>query len=356
MIRHVLSLVLSLGWLVACVSQEGIDGTAGNDDVIGSLSSDSEGGIGGTGAPAREQTLAGGDETEGGIGGTGIFGTVTAFGSIIVNGQTIDLNEAAVRSQTAIVGEELPLIVGSTVIVEARSKSGAWTADRVSLFLPVVGPVRAVDRDARAITVMGTLVSLDEDTVLIDRRGYIDGKVIDLDEIEPGDRLAVSGLWKGGEVIASRIDRLEDRGPDSLRGLLLKTEDAATVGGTRLDDSCCKHLAAPAYVRLVGAFIDESFQVDQADAGATLLFSERVGRLIVEAFLARDPVGDGFHLSGFGIPADPSSVIEVAPGVRSLFVGAYSDAFRIQQSLPLPDDRAERIGVFQSLDDLVAPD
>lgn len=356
MIRLVLILALSLGWLAACVGQEGIDRAADNVDVAGGLSSDSEGGIGGTGAPAREQILAGDDGAEGGIGGTGIFGTVTAFGSVVVNGQTIDIDDATVRSQTAIVGQKLPLTVGSAVIVEARSEGEAWMADRVTLFLPVVGPVTTVDPGAGTVTVMGTPVSLDDDTVLVDRRGYVDGKVIDLDAIEPGDRLAVSGLWKGGEVIASRIDRLEDEGPDSLRGLLLKTEDAATVGGTRLDDACCERLAAPSYVRLVGSFIDQRFQVDRTDIGSTLLFSEQVERLIVEAYLARDPDGQGFHLSGFGIPADQSSAAEAAPGVRSLFVGAYDEAFRIERSIALPGNRSERIGILRSLNDLAESD
>ena len=356
MIRRILSLTLLVGWLVACVGPERIDDAADKEKLIATSSSESEGGIGGTGAPLRDKVLAGGDETEGGIGGTGIFGTVTAFGSIIVNGQTIDINEAEVPSQAGMIGRDLPLTVGSTVIVEAQSDADGWTAKSVSLFLPVVGPVSAIDPAARIVTVMGTSVLHDESTIVVDRRDYVDGKVIDVDDIEPGDRLAVSGLWKGAEVIASRIDRLDDKGPDSLRGLLLKTAEAATVGGTRLDEACCEILAAPSYVQMVGTFTDDRFRVDRVDVGSTLLFSEQIERLIVEAFLARDPDGQGFHLSGFGIPADQSSDVEAKPGVRSLFVGTYDEAFSIQRSIALPGDTPARIGVFETLNDLAQPD
>lgn len=355
MMGRVLSLALMLGALAACADLEAPDRPAAGRDIAGTASSESEGGIGGTGAPLRERAIAGEDK-EGGIGGTGIFGTVTAFGSIVVNGQTIDIDQAAKPSEAPLAGQDLPLTVGSAVIVEAHSDDGTWTADRVSLFLPVVGPIGAIDREAGVVTVMGTPVLLDDDTTLVDRRGYVDGKVIGLAALEPGDRLAVSGIWKGGEVIASRIDRLDDHGPASLRGLLLKTGDAATVGGTRLAEGCCDMIDAPAYVHLIGAYEDSRFRVEQADVGSTLLFGDEVDRLIVEAYLARDPDGVGFHLSGFGIPADRSSSVDATPGVRSLFVGAYDDRFRIERSIALPADRSAQIEMFQSLRDLAAPD
>ena len=84
----------------------------------------------------------------------------------------------------------------------------------------------------------------------------------------------------------------------------------------------------------------------------TLLFSQKIEHLIVEAFLARDPIGEGFHLSGFGIPADQSATVTTPPGVRSLFVGAYDDAFRIGQSIVLPVEASAREDVLQSLGNL----
>ena len=353
---RLLVLAFALGGLVACAGQEGIGEAGDSADVARSQSSEPEGGIGGTGAPSRERSFAKSDEKEGGIGGTGIFGTVTAFGSIIVNGQVIDINDDAPSSEKRLVGRDLPMSVGSTVIVEATSDGTLWTADRVSLFLPIVGPMTAIDPDAGIVVVMGTPVVLGDDAALVDRRGYADGKVIGLSALSPGDRLAVSGIWNGGEVIASRIDRLEDEGPHGLRGLLLKTGETAFVGGTPLDDACCDRLKAPAFFSAVGEFIDGRFNIGRAEVGSAFLFRESVDQLIVEGYLARDPDGVGFHLSGFGLPADQSSPVKARPGVRSLFVGRYDDAFRIQQSIALPDDRTERIDLLRSLDDLAGPE
>ena len=353
--RHLL-LVLALGWLAACASQLGGGEAGGIADVASSQFDDTEGGIGGTGAPVRERSLTRSDDKEGGIGGTGIFGTVTAFGSIIVNGQVIDIRGAASSSETNLIGQDLPLAVGSTVIVEASANGGLWTADRVSRFLPIVGPVTAIDSRSGVVVVMGTPVVLSDDTALVDRRGYVDGKIIELSAISPGDRLAVSGIWNGGEVIASRIDRLQDEGPHGLRGLLLQTGETAFVGGTPLDDACCGQRKAPAYLSAIGKFNDGRFGVGRAEVGSAFLFSERVDQLIVEGYLAPDPDGIGFHLSGFGLPADQSSPVDVRPGVRSLFVGRYGDAFRIQKSVVLPDDRSERINLLRSFGDLAAPD
>lgn len=355
MTRLALSLALTLGLLAGCVGQEGNDVAIGEGAVLADSSHGSEGGIGGTGAPARQKTIAGGEESEGGIGGTGIFGTVTAFGSIVVNGLTVEFGETALEEQTSIVGQSPPLAVGSTVLVEAERTDGGWVAVRVSPFLPIVGPVTLIEPASETLSVMGTNILLDDDVIITDRRGYVDGKIVRLDALKPGDRLAVSGLWKGGEVIASRIDRLDD-GPDSLRGLLLPSDDGLIVGGTALEQACCDDVTAPAFVDLSGDYHDGRITVDLLGAGPMLLFSGEVNRLVVEAFLARDPDGEGFHLSGFGIPADQSATIAAEPGVRSLFVGAYDDAFLIRRSVPLTGDRSSRSDTLRAIGDITASD
>ena len=342
MTRLALSVALLIGLLAGCAERPALDRGAGNN--VAKDTSESEGGIGGTGSPARSQSIAGvsgSNDKEGGIGGTGIFGTVTAFGSVVVNGQTVAFGENAIQSQTPIIGQELPLSVGSAVIVEARPDEGGWIADRVALFLPIVGPVSEIDRDTATLSVMGTPISLGDSTTIIDRRDYVDGKIIGLNTIQIGDRLAVSGIWKGGEVIASRIDRLNDEGAHVLSGLLLKTPEGAVLGGTAIVDTCCGEQTGPAFVRLLGSYRDDRFEVDQFERGPGLLFDSDIDRLIVEAFLALDPDGQGYHLSGFGIPADQSATVSTPPGVRALFVGAYDEAFRIQYSIALPKDGAE---------------
>ena len=356
MIRLAVSVALILGLLTGCAEWQGLDRASDGSSVTEPPASVAEGGIGGTGTPTRGKTLANGDSKEGGIGGTGIFGTVTAFGSIIINGQTVAFSDDAIQSQAMIIGRDLPLSVGSAVIVEARSEAGRWAAERVALFLPLVGPVTAVYSEAGTLSVMGTSVSLNDDAVIFDRRGEDDGRFVELSAITPGNRLAVSGIWKGDGIIASRIDRLSDDGPHAASGLLLQSGDGLSIGGTRLAGDCCSDLGTPVYAQLSGLYRDDRFVVERLETGGTLLFSRQTGRLIVEAFLARDPDGEGFHLSGFGIPADQSATVTTEAGVRSLFVGAFDDAFRIEQSIVLPDDTVARQDIFQSLGDLTSSD
>ena len=353
MTRLIQALTLVLGLLLAgCADLETGDRAQDEGAMVADARHGGEGGIGGTGAPSRQQVTGRGDETEGGIGGTGILGTVTAFGSIIVNGQTIEFDDDDVVSQRASLGQDLPLTVGAAVIVEAEAERGTWLADRVSIFLPVVGPVSAIDREAQTIEVMDTPVVIDDGTIIVDHRGDADGATMAVDALKQGDRIAVSGLWKEGKVIASRVDRLEDEGLHSLRGLLLDLGNRTVVGGTALDADCCAGVQSPSYVNLFGAYQDGRFQVARIEAGATLLFGDRIDRLVVEAFLARDPDGEGFHLSGFGIPADQASSVTAEEGVRSLFVGGYGDAFTIERSIRLSEDKSVRAEALDALGNL----
>jgi len=351
MTRLVLSALLLLGLLSACADRSGRDLRV----VLGSPSSKSEGGIGGTGSPTRDKTVANGEDKEGGIGGTGIFGTVTAFGSIIVNGQAIAFNEEVIQPHPALHDKTPPLNVGSAVIVEARPEKNGWIADHMSSFLPLIGPVTSMDPAIGELSVMGTSVRLDKDAVIVDQQETVGNQAIGLELLSPGDRLAVSGIWKGGEIVASRIDRLDDNGQDSLSGLLLETEGGFILGGTKLRSDCCQGQSTPAFAQILGSYENDQFAAGQFETGAALIFSDDIDQLIVEAFLARDPVGDGFHLSGFGIPADQSATVAAPSDERSLFVGDYDRSFDIHHSLPLPEDPAAREGVLQSLGDLSAP-
>ncbi|MBW2294753.1 MAG: hypothetical protein JRG94_20940 [Deltaproteobacteria bacterium] len=74
-------------------SDSGLSGTGragGDESGLGGtgLRGSEESGIGGTGYSGGD-----GDEEESGIGGTGVFGTITAFGSICVNGLRIHYDD-----------------------------------------------------------------------------------------------------------------------------------------------------------------------------------------------------------------------------------------------------------------------
>lgn len=345
MTRWMLPLAVMLGMLTGCAER----GTVVDDGAItAGIEGSSEGGIGGTGAVAGASQGLGDEDAEGGIGGTGIFGTITGFGSIFVGGLAVDFDRDVVEPLESTIGQDLPLTLGSTALVEAGRKGDRFEANRVSLFLPLVGPIEHIDPSSGTLEVMGTLVRTGGDTGVFDRRDG-DGELPSIEALRPGDRVAVNGIWNGTEVIAARLDRLKAGDQASLSGLLLRDGDLFTVGGSVLADGCCIGLETPVFVEATGSYREGRFDAERLQIGVNALFSEAVDRLVVEAFLARDPVGDGFHLSGFGIPADQSAVIETETGVRSLFVGRFDRRFEIQSSQPLPEDESERIRTLQRL-------
>lgn len=168
-------------------------------------------GIGGTGVSVADR----------GIGGTGIVGTVTAFGSVWVNGLRVDLpptTAVRIEGRPAQPGD---VRIGQTVAMTAvPGGPTGLTARTLDVRFAVAGPV---DR----VTAGGALVL---------------GQRIDLAEAErttaltPGRWVAVSGLRRPDGVIdASRVDPWDPARGWVLRGRLdAVTPKTLTVAGLTL--------------------------------------------------------------------------------------------------------------------------
>jgi hypothetical protein len=117
----------------------------------------------------------GGSDTTAGIGGTGIaVGKVTDFGSIFVNGNIFDINQA----QFLVDGEEKAgqagqddLSIGMVVLVKAETNNGVFTGKALEVFYDdeVEGPVAATPVDVPAsngtqktFTIFGQTITIDE--------------------------------------------------------------------------------------------------------------------------------------------------------------------------------------------------
>jgi len=291
-----------------------------------------EGGIGGTGAPSGRDL-------------TGLFGTVTGFSSIEVNGRRVALPEtleAAARR----------LDIGATVLLESRLSEAGLEAVRVEPFHPLVGRIERIAAAEAELVVLGVPVMLDRDVRLAaagegasgdEARGRRDAVAA----LEPGDRVALHGLWRDGGLLATRIERRPPADPQgeaasALRGLLVPAEDGPPrIAGTPLDLACCDGPEAPVpeapvYAEAEGRFEEGVLVVERLATGRELLFSDGVGRLVIEGFLAPNPADPGFHLAGFGILLDPGSPRPVAPGARAIFEGVLDGTFRIHSARPRP--------------------
>jgi hypothetical protein len=278
-----------------------------------------EGGIGGTGVRPDE---------EGGLGGTGVFGTITGFGSIHLNGLRVEI-----PAGVPVAG----LQVGNTVAVVAVRDGDVLKAGGVAPVVPLAGPIDGLDPVHGQLSVMGTPVLLDQAA-----------QPIDLRRLALGDRVEVSGIWRSGVVVATRVARVAD-GDARVAGLLTGAGIGQRIGGTAIDLACCTGVET-GYATVRGAYVDGRLMAREIEAGTAALFGPSVGRLVVEAFLARNPDDPGYHLSGFGIPMDPASRVTLTVGQRSIFVGRLDEAFTIERSYPLPDEPAARRAVLDRLD------
>lgn len=171
-----LALCLSMAWLVAC----GGGGDAG-----------------------------GADQTAGvGSGGTGSFssGTITEFGSIVVNGIHFDQTKAEVKDADGLLHPYSDLKLGMSVQLDASSitvEAGKQAAKALFItYSPdLLGPIDAVGTDS--LTVMGQ-------TVRILKRTHLDESLSGgLSDLKAGDVIEVYGFHDAGSdtFVATRVAR-----------------------------------------------------------------------------------------------------------------------------------------------------
>lgn len=279
--RRLLSALLSTALLAGC----GADAPVRSGDR----------GIGGTGAIADR-----------GIGGTGIVGTVTAFGSIWVNGHRVALPPAAaVRVEGRPAGIDA-VHVGHMVAVDAQAEADGTdaTARAVEVRYVAAGPVEAVE--SGGLTILGQRVDLT-------------GAVMAAPP-QPGAWVAVSGLRRmDGTIAAGLVDPW-----DQARGWLLR---GTTVAGAPdrialpgFSARLAPGLSAPEAgqpIRAAGRFGPGGAMATEAAPDPLNPFGSRVSALSVEVYV--DAAG---HTAGAGTALN----ITVGTAGRVVIEGAVDRA------------------------------
>ena len=227
---------------------------------------------------------------KGGIGGTGIVGTLTDFGSLIVNGLRIETGAETVILDALGVTSAEALKIGQVLTVEATGTradaSGKLVARSVRISHPVIGPVQEIGTDGRQGVVAGISVVLEEGAI---------GQLV------PGERVAVSGVWRGRRVVASRVDRLSPTGPVVIAGVL-ETLDrtGGRIAGVAVRAPRSRLPAAGSFVTVVGNATSSGLEAVRIVAGRFFGAAVPLERLSVEGFLEPAPDAPFFVLSGLG--------------------------------------------------------
>lgn len=264
---------------------------------------------------------------EGGIGGTGIVGLLTSVAPLSINGLT--LVEGADTLFRDAFGRIAPasLRPGQTVTILARvGRDAPPRAVLVDRTTPLIGTLQ---RTGAGLSVNGVQVRPEPGLAVA---------------AEPGARVAVSGLWDGNMVVASRIDPAPEGAPDVIAGTLERgltgnriagVPVARTSGPIRIPDH--------GFGTFIGRYADGGFAISQISAGRFQGQGARSLReLLVEGYLEPADRSPGFRVAGLGHSFDAAARLAPVAGERVLFEGPYRDTFRVETGLVLPEDAGAR--------------
>ena len=181
--------------------------THANRPGVGGTGNSMDPGVGGTGRNLEPGIGGTGRSKEPGLGGTGsaretvetesfVYGVITGFASICVNGVEIEYTPDTTVTSNGESASVQSLKIGQWVAVNGAGKGREMNASSISIEQPLGGPVTRVDSANRTIEVMGQTVRLGQGA-----------GVRNLPKV--GDSISVSGFkLPNGEIQSSRIDPL----------------------------------------------------------------------------------------------------------------------------------------------------
>lgn len=185
----------------------------------------------------------------GGIGGTGISqGSITAFGSVWVNGVEFDTTNAAI-SRDGIPVTQDNLAVGMVVTVDGSINSDrvGGIATSVSYAKQMQGPIEQKPNN-NSLIVLGQTVIVDDLTKIV----LANGTAGTINDLNPGDTIEVSGFLSASGIRASYLEIKAAGDQVELTGVVSAVNGSiVTIGTQQIDVS-----AVPSYSAAVGDFVE----------------------------------------------------------------------------------------------------
>lgn len=168
-----------------------------------------------------------------GIGGSGFIssGSVTAFGSVFVNGVEFETGNTVFDIDDSGSGSQDDLAIGMVVTVNGTVNADGitGTATSISFDDQLQGPVSNLsapdaDGDNRTFTVLGTLVHISAIDTTFDVTGILGNTAFSFDLIANANNVEISGFFNtDGELVATRVE---------LKAATFSTGDVVELKGT----------------------------------------------------------------------------------------------------------------------------
>ena len=260
-----------------------------------------------TGTGAAGTGFGDDDGTGTGTGGTGIFGVVTGFGSVCVNGFEIDYDAETKISRDGQSATVSDLAVGQTVRI-ATTRGRPSVAARIDVESALAGPIDRIDPASRRVWIMNQVVELRAGAIVFDRTT---AKPTRLDNLKPGSHLSVSGLRRAdGVVSASRLDQGPANEPAIVTAVVRDLgQGTAYVGDTRtsfssIDDLSKKTTGASRdgqRLRVRGRWNAKTRTLEATRLEDAAPFDSNSRRVSIQGFVAPSRSGGDFRLAGTSV-------------------------------------------------------
>ncbi|MEI8144110.1 MAG: DUF5666 domain-containing protein, partial [Alphaproteobacteria bacterium] len=248
----------------------------------------SDRGIGGTGAPIAQNN-------DWGIGGTGLYGTITGFGSIIVNGRHVTLPASTSVLIDGQAGTLSGLQLGQIAKITTTGTDRALQARRVEINRVLIGTVESTSFFGRRIVVLGHSVLLPS------------GAAMPL----VGERVAIDGLRRPDGVISANRITLTTAALDQVVGVVSRNAAGALAIGEIELIGAPRTVSPGARIIVRGKRTQAGIEV--ATVRADPLWTSRAGarRLSIESYVARSAQGISLG-DGVTLPANAATIAGLA--------------------------------------------
>lgn len=251
-----------------------------------------------------------------GTGGTGVIysqGSISGFGSVIVNGIKFDDRAAIVQLDgTTLSSADLRLGMVASVQGERGNGPKLGTASHIAVWSIAQGLVTNVAQGvATEFTVAGIKVQADANTVF-------DG-LANAGAVVTGQRVAVWGLQAGADDSrrwhATRVKVVADTALVST-GLVTAMGSQSGLNGLILTGPAAGNLTMGQLVRVRGALsaAGTSLQIERVDVQGAVLAMQSKGEVEIEGFVTDTPTANRFMLGN--IVVDASAIAPISAQIK----------------------------------------
>lgn len=279
----------------------------------------------------------------GGIGGTGISqGSITAFGSVWVNGVEFDTANAVISRNGTTVNQS-DLAVGMVVTVDGTINSDgvSGTATSVSYAKELLGPISQKPNN-NSLIVLGQTVIVDGLTKII----LINGTAGTIDDLYQNDTIEVSGFLTAGGIRASYVEVKSPTADVELRGVVTAVNGGSiTIGNQDIDVSAVTGYtpAVGDYIEVKATFVGTSLQAISIEKKSRGLGTGSSEQAEFEGFVTSVTSSSDFIVDGQEVQTTSQTLFsggtasDIGVGSRLEIKGALSSGILIASRISFED-------------------